>query len=381
MDITLGLLIIVCAVGVGSALARRLNVSAPLILVLVGVIGSFLPFVPRVSLPPDLILVGILPPLLFAAALRTSLIDFKANRRPIALLSVGYVLTGTLVIGLVVHLLIPSLPMAAAFAIGAVVAPPDAVAATAIARKVGLPRRLLVILEGESLVNDATALVCLGTSLAVLQGQIPSPWSVAGDFLSTAGGGVAIGVVVALVLIRIRRHVQDPVLNTTLSLAAPYIAYLPAEEAGVSGVLAVVVAGLLIGHKSPLMPSGMSRVSERINWATVEFLLENAVFLLIGLQVAQIVADADADPLGRGRVWLICGLVLLAVLVFRCLWVFPATNLPRWIFPAIRTREPDPGWRARWSSPGPVCAGWSRWPLRSPSRAGSTTDRSWYWSR
>ena len=345
MDITLGLLIIVCVVGAGSALARRINVSAPLLLALVGVIGSVLPLIPRVSLPPALILVGILPPLLFGAALKTSLIDFKANRRPIALLSVGYVLAGTLVIGLLVHLLIPSLPMAAAFALGAVVAPPDAVAATAIARKVGLPRRTVVILEGESLVNDATALVCLRTSLAVLLGQVPSLWSVARDFLLSAGGGVAIGVVVALVLIRIRRRVQDPVLNTTLSLAAPYLAYLPAEEAHASGVLAVVVAGLLIGHKSPLMPSGTSRMSERINWSTVEFLLENSVFLLIGLQVSSIVGAAGTDPLGRGRVWLICGLVLLAVLVFRVLWVYPATFLPRLLFPAIRAREPNPGWQ------------------------------------
>ena len=345
VDITLGLLIIVCVVGAGSALARRINVSAPLLLTLFGVIGSVLPFIPRVSLPPDLILIGILPPLLFGAALKTSLIDFTANRRPIALLSVGYVLAGTLVIGLVVHLLIPSLPLAAAFALGAVVAPPDAVAATAIARKVGLPRRTVVILEGESLVNDATALVCLRTSLAVLAGQVPSLGSIAGDFLLSAGGGVAIGLVVALVLVWIRRHIQDPVLNTTLSLAAPYLAYLPAEEAHASGVLAVVVAGLLIGHKSPLMPSGTSRMNERINWSTVEFLLENSVFLLIGLQVAQIVSDADADPLGRGRVWLICGLVLVAVLIFRVVWVYPATFLPRLLVPSIRAREPNPGWQ------------------------------------
>ena len=346
MDITLGLLIIVCVIGAGSGLARRFNVSAPLLLVLVGVLGSVLPFVPRVSLPPELILIGILPPLLFAAALRTSLVDFKANRRPIALLSVGYVLAGTLVIGLVAHLLIPSLPLAAAFALGAVVAPPDAVAAAAVARKVGLPRKMLVILEGESLVNDATALVCLRTSLAVVMGGVPSLASVAGDFLLTAGGGVAIGVAIAFGLIRIRRRVQDPVLNTTLSLASPYIAYLPAEELHLSGVLAVVVAGLLIGHKSPLILSGTSRVSERINWSTVEFLLENSVFLLIGLQVSSIIGDAAADPLGRGRVWLICALILLAVLVFRFLWVFPATFLPRWLLPRIRAREPDPGWQA-----------------------------------
>ncbi len=344
MQIALGLLIIVATVGTISALARRWSLSAPLVLVVVGVLASFLPYVPDVEVPSEVVLVGILPPLLFGAALKTSLIDFKANRRPIGLLSVGYVLFATATVGIVVHLLLPDVPLAGAFALGAAVAPPDAVAATAVARKVGLPRRLIVILEGESLVNDATALVCFRTALAALIGTTPSWWKVGGQFLYTAAGAVVVGVLVAIVLIWIRKRVTDVVLNTTLSLASPYAAFLPAEAAHVSGVLAVVVAGLLIGHKAPSMPSGASRVSERINWSTVEFLLENSVFLLIGLQVRHIVVDAFSDPLGNGRILTSVLVILLAVLVLRPLWMFPATYLPR-LIPAVRRVDPFPPWQ------------------------------------
>ena len=177
MEVALGLLALAAVVCAVSALGRKFDVSVPLLLVLAGVAGSFLPFVPRVDLNPELVLVGLLPPLLYAAALQTSLYDFRSNRRAIGLLSVGYVIFGTIVVGLVVWWLFPEIPLAAAIALAAVVAPPDAVAATAIARKVGMPRRIVSILEGESLVNDATALVCLRAAVAALAGAV----SVAGD--------------------------------------------------------------------------------------------------------------------------------------------------------------------------------------------------------
>jgi monovalent cation/hydrogen antiporter len=342
VQIALGLLALAAVLGVVSALASRWGASAPLLLLVVGVIGSFLPFVPEVELDAELVLVGLLPPLLYAAAIRTSLVDFRTNRRAIGLLSVGLVVFTAVGVGLVAWWLLP-IPLAAALALGAVVAPPDAVATTAIARRIGMPRRIVTILEGESLVNDATALVCLRTATAAIAGTV----TVAGiglQFLLAAGGGVLVGVVVAAGLGWIRKHVSDVVLDTTLSLAAPFVAYLPAEEVGASGVLAVVVTGLLLGHKAPVLQNAASRLSERTNWATVQFLLENGVFLLIGLQVRTILEHAQGNALGPARTWTACGAILLAVLVLRPIWVFPATYLPG-LLPRARAVDPAPPWQ------------------------------------
>jgi Na+/H+ antiporter len=309
-----------------AGLARRFNLSAPLMLTLVGVVASFLPFVPEVHLSSEVVLVGLLPPLLYAAAIRSSLVDFKENRRPIGFLSVGLVIFTALGVGVVTWLLLP-VPFAAAFALGAVVAPPDAVAATAIARRIGLPRRVVTLLEGESLVNDATALVCLRTAIAALTIGYVSVGGVALDFLRAALGGVVIGIVVAWLVGLVRKAVTDSVIDTTLSFMVPFVAYLPAEELGASGVLAVVVAGLLLGHRSPVLQDASSRLSERVNWSTIQFLLENSVFLLIGLQVRWIVADVGQSNLGRGQIVGACLAVLAAVIVLRPMWVFPVRIL------------------------------------------------------
>ncbi|CAH0207096.1 Sodium, potassium, lithium and rubidium/H(+) antiporter [Arthrobacter sp. Bi83] len=343
MDVALGLLVLVAVVCAGSALGRKINVSVPLLLVLAGVVGSFLPFVPRIELNPELVLVGLLPPLLYAAALRTSLFDFGSNRRAIALLSVGYVIFGTISVGLVVHWLFPEIPLAAAIALGAVVAPPDAVAATAIARKVGMPRRIVSILEGESLVNDATALVCLRAAVAALSGTV-SAAEIAGDFILAAGGGLVVGLAAAYVLTQLRLRIRNVAINTSTSLMAPFVAYLPAEAIHASGVLAVVVTGLIMGTKAPSMPNGAARVSQRSNWDTVQFLLENSVFLLIGLQVRTIIDGVQDDSLGSARIWAGCAVILLAVLVLRPVWVFPATYLPR-LIPAVARTDPAPPWQ------------------------------------
>ena len=302
MEVALGLVVLVAVVCAGSALGRKINVSVPLLLVLAGVAGSFLPFVPPVELNPELVLIGLLPPLLYAAALRTSLFDFHSNVRAIGLLSVGYVIFGTIAVGLVVNWLFPEIPLAAAIALGAVVAPPDAVAATAIARKVGMPRRVVSILEGESLVNDATALVCLRGAIAAISGTV-SVVEIGGEFLMAAGGGLAVGLAAAYLLTQLRRRIRSVAINTSTSLMAPFVAYLPAEEIHASGVLAVVVTGLIMGTKAPSMPNGAARLSQRSNWDTVQFLLENSVFLLIGLQVRTIIDGVQDDPLGPGRIW------------------------------------------------------------------------------
>jgi Na+/H+ antiporter len=326
MHVALPIVLLVILAATVAGLAERFGRSAPLLLVIVGVVVSFVPGVKPLRLDPEVVLFGFLPPLLYAAAIRTSLVDFRANRRAILLLSVGCVIFSTGVVGVVSWWAIPSLSWAAAFAIGAVVAPPDAVAATAVGRKVGMPRRMVTILEGESLVNDATALVALNTAIGAVSSNLSVP-RVALDFVVAAGGGIVIGLVVAAVLGYIRKHIDDPVLDTTLSFVAPFAAFLPAEEIHASGVLAVVVTGLVLGHRSPVLQSASSRIAENTNWRTIGFLLENVVFALIGLQLRGIVDDVRALPVSLAHSLVSCLAILAAAVLARIVWVFGTAAL------------------------------------------------------
>ena len=339
METGITLLAVSGAVLAGSALSWRLGLPAPLVPIVIGILGSYLPFVPEIRLSPEVVLLGILPPLLYAAAIQTSLVDFARHRAVILGLSVGLVLFTATGVGLVVWWLLP-VPFAVAFALGAVVAPPDAVAATAVGRAIGLPRGVVSVLEGESLVNDATALVSLRTTiaaagLAVGATHEMSMGTVALDFLWASLGGVAVGLVVATVVEAIRRRTSEPTFDTVLSFMAPFAAYLPAEAAHASGVIAVVTAGLLLGHRSPRSQAGPSRLSERVNWASIQFLLENSVFLLIGLQVFYVFDRVGASSLGAGRIVLAALATLAAVLLLRPLWVFPF----RWFTTRVLRRE------------------------------------------
>lgn len=327
MHIAIGLVVLVASAAAVAALARRAGISEPLALTLAGVAASYLPFVPEVHLEPEVVLLGLLPPLLYTAAIRTSLVDFRANIGAIALLSVGLVLFSTFAVAAVVWWLLP-VPFAVAVALGAVVAPPDAVAATAVARRIGMPRRIVSILEAESLFNDATALVALRTAIAASAGAV-SVWNAGGDFLLAAGGGALVGIAVAYALALLRRRITDPVLDTTLSFLAPFLAYLPAEEIHASGVIAVVTCGMILGHGAPVWQSAASRTAERINWGTVQFILESAVFLIIGLQVNTIVRDAWASGLDHGTLVVTALAVLLAVMLARPVWVFGYAVLER----------------------------------------------------
>jgi CPA1 family monovalent cation:H+ antiporter len=324
----LQVLAIVVTVAFVAGLSRRMGWPAPLVLVVVGLVASFVPGVPEVELDPDLVLVGLLPPLLYAAAIRTSLVDFAAVKEAILILAVGAVAVTTVAVGLVTWWVVPGISLAAALALGAVVAPPDAVAATTVARRVGMPRRIVTILEGESLLNDAAALVALTAAIAALTESVTVA-SVTWDFAVAAGGGALVGLAVTWVLARIRRRIEDPVLDTTLSFVAPYVAFLPAEAIEASGVLAVVVTGLLLGHKAPTLQSAASRLAEQINWRTVQFMLENAVFLLIGLQVRSLIEDVGDTDLAVGRVVLICAAVLLATILVRVAYGLVATGVYR----------------------------------------------------
>jgi CPA1 family monovalent cation:H+ antiporter len=348
VHVALFLIALLVGVLAGVVVAGRIGVPAPLLLVVGGVAASFLPFVPQVHLEPEVVLIGLLPPLLYSASISSSLIDFNAHRRVILALSIGAVLFTTAGVGVVIHELLPGVSWPIAFALGAVVAPPDAVAATAIGRNIGLPRRIVTILEGESLFNDATALVALRTALAATG----ISWVVGVDFLVAAGGGVLIGVLAFVVVGWMRKRITDPVLDVGLSFVIPFACFIAAEEIHASGVVAVVVAGLLLGHKAPILQTAQSRIAESTNWRTIAFLLENTVFALIGLQAQWLFQDlADSDVSG-GRITAICVSTLLACIVLRLIWVY----LSRWML--VRP-GPDPATGGRPPIAQTFLVGWA----------------------
>ncbi|MFC9273150.1 Na+/H+ antiporter [Streptomyces zhihengii] len=341
-------LIAVSAAVAGAA--RRTPVPAPLLLVTVGLIASYVPGVPEYHLDPHIVLPLILPPLLHTAALDSSYLDLRANIRPVALLSVGYVLFATVVVGYLAYVFVPDLPLTAALVLGAVVAPPDAVAATAIARKLGLPHRITTILQGESLVNDATAITAYKVALAAAIGAGASWASGFGEFLLASVGGIVVGLVLMLPIHWLRTRLKEPLLQNTLSLLIPFIAYAAAEEVHASGVLAVVVVALWLGHHSSQVDFA-TRLQEEAVWKMVSFVLESAVFALIGLQLAIVVEDLG--PYGVGEALWYAVAVFVTVVVVRFVWVYPATFLPRRLSRRVREREPDTNWTA------PVIVGWA----------------------
>ncbi|MEX5256861.1 cation:proton antiporter [Kocuria arenosa] len=323
-----GVMVIVLMVAV-TGLSRKLGVAAPLLLVVVGLALSYAPGVPAIEVPHEWILTVVLPPLLYAAAIKVPVIDFRRNLGAITSLSVVLVLVSALVTGLVLYALLPDLHLAAAIALGAVVSPPDAVAATSIGKRLGLPPRLVTVLEGEGLVNDATALVLLRSALAVAAGTMSGVWGGIADFGYAVVVAVAVGLLVGVVTVAVRSTIHDPVLDTALSFVVPFLAFIPAEELGASGVLAVVVAGLYTGHRSASVLDAPARISDDVNWRTVQFLLENAVFLLMGLELRHLVEDIDQNLLSIPHTVLI-GLLVTAVLIaIRVSWVFPLVLLLR----------------------------------------------------
>ncbi len=341
--------VILLAVAVlGAALARRLGMLSPIVLVVVGLVLSFVPGFLNIHLEPELVLVGILPPLLYVSALETSVPAFRTNLRPILLLAIGLVIFTAVAVGLVVHLLMPALPLSICVAFGAVVAPPDAVAATAVARRIGLPRRLVTILEGESLINDATSLVLLRVAVAAATGPALDALEVTREVAVAAGGGIAVGLVGFLVVGFLHKRITDPLLDNALSLITPFAVVLLAEPIGASSVVAVVVTGLGLGHKLPVLMSAASRLQMGAFWRLVRFLLEGLVFVLVGLQLRDVVTGLD-QPLAV--VAGITGAVLLTVFVTRFVWVFPANYLARLVPRTRRDPSPPPSF--------PAVVGWA----------------------
>ncbi|HEY4571389.1 MAG TPA: sodium:proton antiporter [Kribbella sp.] len=293
-----------------SVFARRTGVAAPLLLVALGIAASYLPSTPVIHLEPEIILAGVLPPLLYSSAVQLPVLDVRRNFSLIAWLSVVMVIVSALAIGGLVHAIFPSISFALATALGAVVSPTDAVAASAIGHRLGLPPRLMTVLEGESLVNDASALVLLRTALAALAVTTHFDlWHTMLDFVWAVAGAILIGLVVGYLTALLRQRLDDPVLNTTISFAVPFLAYFPAEEAHASGVLAVVMAGLLTGSVGSRRFSARDRQTQATTWTTINFILESGVFLAMGYQLPELVDDARAET----TVSEITGLVVLVV--------------------------------------------------------------------
>jgi CPA1 family monovalent cation:H+ antiporter len=334
------LLMIVAALDV---VARRIGLPYPVLLVLSGLFLSLVPFLPHVGFDPDLALLVFLPPLLYPAALFTSWRDFRRNLRSIALLGFGLVLTTTISVACVAHAMIPGLPWAAALILGAIVSPPDAVAATAVLQRMKIPRRIVAVLEGESLVNDSIALVVYRFGIAaVVTGSFSLPAAVLK--LPVVGlGGVLVGWIVAVVVHWLQRRLDDPPVQITIALLTPFMAYLPAEQLGLSGVLAVVTSGLYIGWRSPLMITARTRLEAFSFWRMVVFLLNGIIFILIGLQLPAVVSGLGTGS--WGAVLLYAAAVSITVVLTRILCIFPAAYLPHLLSKRVRAREPFPNWR------------------------------------
>jgi NhaP-type Na+/H+ or K+/H+ antiporter len=306
-----------------AAFSKRLGVAAPILLVAAGVAFSYLPGVPDIRVPSELVLDVLLPPILYAAAISVPVVDFRRNLRTITSLSVVLVIVTAFAAGTLLFFLLPDLNFAAAVALGAIISPPDAVAATSIGRRLGLPPRILTLLEGEGLVNDATALVLLRSAVAVAAGGIISPWAGVVDFGYAVLVAIGVGLAAGFITVWVRTKLNDPVLDTAVSLAVPFVAFMPAQALDASGVLAVVVAGLYTGHASPSLFAAQSRISDRINWRTVQFLLENGVFLLIGLEIRTLINDVDPSVLGAGDAVIIGLIATVSLMLLRFLWVGP----------------------------------------------------------
>jgi len=332
------ILLLLAVVAGLTVVARWLAIPYPIVMTIGGLALSFVPNLPRVELPPEVVFLVFLPPILFAAAYTMSPRELRMYARPIGLLAIGLVLATTLVVGVAVHALVPEIGWAAAFALGAIVSPPDAVAATSIARRLGLPRRAVAILEGESLVNDATALVALRLAIAAAATGTFSFAEAASSFFIVAVGGVAIGLAVGFVLVWIEGRLNDPPVEVLVSLLGPFAAWIPAEAIHVSGVLSVVTAGLILGRAAPRVMSSDTRILGSGVWQMAIFVLNGLVFILIGLQLPTITGSLRADR-SFGELAVLGVTVSLAVILVRLAWVFLGTYLPRWLSSRIRERE------------------------------------------
>jgi len=335
----LGLLV---ALGVLLALSPTLRLPLPILLVLGGVVLSFVPGLPNIALPPDVVLVAVLPPLLYSGAFFTSLRDLRTNRRAISFLAFGLVAVTMTAVALVAHEWI-GLSWAVAFTLGAIVSPTDALAATEIASRLGAPRRIVSLIEGESLVNDGTALVLYKAAVGAAVGGTFSLLDTSGRIVLNVLGGIAIGLAVGWIVRQVRRRVDDPPTEVAIAVLSGYLAYLPASAAGVSGVLAAVTIGVYMGWHTPELTTERTRLSGDAFWEIVVFLVNALIFVLVGLQLRRIVdaLSGISSPRLAGYAALVCATVILVRIVSVPIFAY----LPRWAFRSIRERDPYPPWQ------------------------------------
>jgi CPA1 family monovalent cation:H+ antiporter len=342
-ELHLVLLGVLVAVALLLLAAYRWQIPYPILLVLGGAGLGFVPGVPDVTVDPSLVLIIFLPPLLYAAAFFSSLRDLRDNLRPISLLAIGLVVATTVAVAAVAHAVVDGMSWEAAFVLGAVVSPTDPVAASAIASRVGAPHRFVTIVEGESLVNDATALVAYKFAVAAAVSGSFSLAGAGGRFVLDAVVGVAIGLAVGHLVAQLRRRLDDAPTEISISLITPYLAYLPAEQLGVSAVLAAVSAGIYLGWRSPALITPATRIQAFSTWEILVFVLNATLFVLVGLQLPMVIDGISG--LARSTIVLDAVAVVATVIAVRFAWVYPATYLPRLLWRGVRERDPVPSWR------------------------------------
>src|ERR1700747_2734269 len=326
-----------------AVVARRINTAPSILLVIAGIALALVPGVPKITLAPEFVLLGILPPLIYSAGVAMSWREFKFNLRPIALLAVGCVVFTACAVAALAHWLL-GMPIGVGFVLGAIVAPPDVVAPLAIVRRLGIPHRLVVILNGEGTANDATALILYRFAVAAVGTGVFSLGQAAGTFVLIVIGEIAYGIAIGWLSLRLRRWARDPRVEITLSLMTPYLAFLVPAHLGGSGVLATVATGLYVSWNGPMLITSATRLQGVFFWDLLTYLVEGMVFLLTGLQAHALmhrIGDVPFRELFASR-GAIAGVVILARLV----WVFPATYVPRWIFPGLARRDPAPPWQS-----------------------------------
>jgi CPA1 family monovalent cation:H+ antiporter len=336
------LFLILIAVLAGTALlARRLEVAPAILLLLAGIALAFVPGMPSLELPPELILLLVLPPLIYSAAVAMSWREFKFNLRPIILLSVGCVVFTAFAVAAATHYLI-GLPWNVGFLLGAIVAPPDVVAPLAVARKLAIPRRIMVVLEGEGLANDATALILYRFAVVAISTGVFSLPKAVGEFSTIIAGEAMFGIAVGWLSLRVRHWARDPQIEITLSLITPYVAYWLPEHFGGSGVIATVACGLYMSWNGPLLISAATRLQGIFFWGLMIYLIEGLLFLLTGFQMRLLYERSKAFPLDE--ILTLTALVTVMIVIARFAWTFPAIYVPRMI-ERVRQRDPAPPWQ------------------------------------
>jgi len=340
---TIQVLVLLLAVTAAAAvIAKRFEIPEAIVLVLSGVVLALLPGLPTVELAPDLVLLIVLPPVVYSAAVAMSWREFRFNLRPISLLAVGCVVFTTVAVAAVSHWMI-GLAWPVGFVLGAIVSPPDAVAPLAIARRMRIPRRMLVVLEGEGLGNDATALVLYRFAVAAVGMSSFSLGKATAEFIAIVAGEIIWGIGIGWLMLRLRRAVRDPRTELTLSILTPFLAYWPPVHLGGSGVLATVSTGLYISWNGLRLISAATRLQGIFFWDFLMYVVNGLVFLITGLQARTLIERISGTPMIQ--LSFSAATVCVVVIAARFVWMFPATYVPRWLSASLRRRDPSPPWQ------------------------------------